>query len=129
MQFAQRFGNVFGKTKYRSASTFETALNAGIARDLSITDAILDAYGPFCRFWIENRSTELIQIDLQGARMGDETIRGSIVTEYLQPQTKIEFAPYENGEPDYVFSKIVIKNLAGAANTSNDEIVWGIGNW
>jgi len=121
--------NVFGKIKWEDGPNYELALNATKVRQLAITEANRNNYGPFARFWLENRSTEVIRVDLNGAAMGDDTIRDSITTEYVQPATKIEFAPYENGEPDYVFYKVSIMNTDAAANTANDEIVWGIRNW
>ncbi len=120
--------NYFGKAKWQSGNRNETALNTTVARNLTITDAQRDAYGPFLYFQFSNNSDETIEIHLDGVALGDNTVVNAKIIERVKPKSSIEFGPHENGTPDFVFERIAIKNIA-ATNTSNDELSWSLRNW
>lgn len=120
--------NYFGKEKWESAITSETALNAGVARNLSIAQADLDNYQPFIYFYFENNSDETIELSLDGCALGDNSIVGARKVIYCPPKSRRGIQPYEDGRPDMIFSRVAIKNIS-ATNTSNDELKWSIKNW
>lgn len=121
--------NVFGKDKWRSTRTAEGALNAGVCRNVSITSNQQDSYGPFVRFHFENRSAEEIQIDLDGGAQSSGTVSNPQQTFFVPAGNILDITPYENGEPDYVFSFVCMKNLDGANNTAAGELVTSFGNY
>jgi len=119
--------NRFGHIRWAKAPTKELALNAGIARSLSITDAERNNFGPFTRLHFENHNTTVtIQLDIDGCPLGDNTISNSRRNIFILPGTAIDILPDED---NVQFSMIAIKNTHGATNTSNDELVWDIANF
>lgn len=117
-----------GKPFWKSTLTSELALNAGIARNLSISSADVENYGPFVYFYFENLSDETIEIHLDGAAVGDNTLIGTKqIIKCPSGQAK-ELTPYQDGRPDIIFQRVAIKNTS-ATNTSNDELKWVAKNW
>lgn len=122
--------NRFGRLKYDSKKQSEAALNAGLARQLSIADATVDSYGPFCFLRIENfNSSVTLRVAIDGAALGDASIVGAKREYNIPPLTGVEITPYSNGDPDVVFQRVVIKNTSGVDNLGAGDIIWQLRNW
>lgn len=120
--------NQFGKKRWRSIITSEAALNAGVARMLSISDANVDDYGPFTRLHLENKNTTItLEVDLNASALGDNSVTTATHRIFMLPSTVIEIVPEE--DPDKIFYRITIKNTHGSTNTSAGDIVWSIANY
>jgi hypothetical protein len=120
--------SIFGRPVYKKPSENEVVLNAGVARNLSISDAIRDSYGPFVRLHLENKSGVSIAVYLNGAAVGDNSIVGATDTYFVQAGGALDITPYEDGRADKVFQRVAIVNI-GAANTAAGDIVWDIQNY
>jgi len=119
------------KKLYKSTVQSENALNAGDARNLlpnsSITQQIIDEYGPFTRFHLENKNTTItLQVSINGIALGDNSIISSQRDIFLLPSSALDILPEED---NLKITKIAIKNLDASTNTSNGDIVWDIANY
>lgn len=119
--------NIFNKLKYKSATTFlAAALNATIAMALPISDSVRDNFGPFVRFYIENRNTTIIiQVDIEGNPLGDNTISNSKRTIYLQPLSFLLIEPADG----IAFSMVSLKNTHAANNLATTDVAYDIANY
>ena len=119
--------NEFGKEKWQSGIQKETALNAGVARNLDLSS--FKQYKPFVRLRLENKNTTItLRVAINGVALGDNSITddfGELISIDLLPSSILEIEPKDNM---YIYS-IAIKNTDASTNTSNDEIVWQVANF
>lgn len=121
--------NSFGAVKWRNTGE-EAALNAGVVRQLDLCTKVQEEnYAPFTRFFLTNNSAETIAVYIDG--QADSTtgvVAGYKDVHYIEPKNGLDIRPYDNGEPDLVFTTITIKNTT-TGNTATNEIAWRVANY
>jgi hypothetical protein len=128
MQRVAEERNYYGRRKFQKYKS-ETALNAGVARQMAITQREIDSYGPFVSFGLQNRSGENIEVSINASYDSAFNVLNAEKTYFVQPSMGLDVTPYENGRPDISFVSVVIKNLDAVNNTSNDELTTRIANY
>lgn len=112
--------NRFGK-RYHKVQKKVGAINAGKGALAGIPAADIEKYGPWVRLHIENASDEDFIIYFDAAVLGDDTIKGGREPIPLDSGTGLDLTPYPDGTPDYIFSRILLKNNS-ATNSSANEV-------